>query len=61
MRSNSMPLIGFALGSSFISLAWHRSAFAGVFSFELYVFVFVVVPLLMLRPCSKAFRKIFNV
>ena len=39
MRSNSMPLIGFALGSSFISLAWHRSAFAE-FSRSNYMFLF---------------------
>ena len=53
LRSASALKIAFALGMSFLALAIHRSAFAGVFTFGLYILVFVMLPLYFSHLVSK--------
>jgi len=53
LRSGSALKIALAVGMSFLALAIHRSAFAGVFTFGLYIFIFVILPIYFSHLVSK--------
>ncbi len=45
LRSGSALKIALAVGMSFLAFAVHRSAFAGIFTFGLYILLFVTLPI----------------
>jgi hypothetical protein len=58
LRCGSIAKVGFAVGSSFLALAFHRSAFAGIFSFEIYMILFIWFPFILAATTSKYLHKV---